>query len=51
MQTERGKGTADMPEQIPDSPENIMRAVLSTPPRKSGEWKFMQERKQRKEAN
>ena len=33
-----------MPEPIPDTPENIMKAFLKTPPRKREEWKFFQER-------
>ena len=32
-----------MPEQIPDTPENVMRALVNSPPRKPDEWKFMQE--------
>ena len=35
-----------MPEQIPDTPENVMRALVNSPPRKPDEWKFMQEFKQ-----
>ena len=30
-----------MPEQIPDTPENIAKAVLSTPPKKKWEWKYL----------
>ena len=30
-----------MPEPIPDSPENIMRAVLSTPPKTEDEWRYL----------
>ena len=33
-----------MPEPIPDTPENIMKAFLKTPPRKREDWKFVQER-------
>lgn len=33
-----------MPESIPDTPENIMKAFLDTPPRKRGEWRFVEER-------
>lgn len=33
-----------MPESIPDTPENIMKAFLDTPPRKRGEWRFVKER-------
>ena len=32
-----------MPEPIDDSPENIMRAVVSTPPKKSEEWRHLQD--------
>lgn len=32
-----------MPEKIPDSPENIMRALCNTPPKKDHEWEYMQE--------
>ena len=33
-----------MPEPIPDTPENIMKAILATPPRKREDWKFVQKR-------
>lgn len=29
-------------EPIPDTPDNIMRAVLATPPKRAGEWKYLQ---------
>ena len=32
-----------MPEPIDDTPENVMRAVLSTPPKKDGDWRFQRE--------
>ena len=32
-----------MPEPIPDTPENIMRAVVSTPPKAKDEWRYLQE--------
>jgi hypothetical protein len=35
-----------MPEPINDTPENVAKAILSTPPKKRGEWKFMQARNQ-----
>ena len=50
MATKRKDKSTQMPELIPDTPENIMRAVLSTPPKKAAEWKFMQEEKRRKES-
>ena len=41
-----GRPPAAMPEPIPDTPENVAKAVLSTPPKKRGEWRFMQARNQ-----
>lgn len=35
--------TLTMPEPIPDTPENIAKAVLFTPPKKRSEWRFVQE--------
>ena len=32
-----------MPLPIPDTLENVAKAVLTTPPRKRNEWKFIQE--------
>ena len=32
-----------MPERIPDTPENIIRALLSTPPKKRKEWDFLKQ--------
>lgn len=37
-----------MPEPIPDTPENIMKALLGTPPKKRDEWRFVREREARK---
>ena len=31
----------EWPEQIPDTPENIARAILNTPPKKKNEWDYM----------
>ena len=36
-----------LPDPIPDTPENIMKAFLKTPPKKREEWKFVQEREQK----
>lgn len=33
-----------LPDQIPDTPESIMKAFIKTPPRKRKDWKFVQER-------
>ena len=30
-----------MPDPIPDTPENIARAVLNTPPKKKGGWRYL----------
>lgn len=32
-----------LPEPIPDTPENIMRAVLATPPKRDDEWRYLQD--------
>ena len=32
---------ADMLAPIPDTPENIARAVLNTPPKKEKDWKYL----------
>lgn len=38
--------TLTMPEPIPDTLENVAKAVLNTKPKKRGEWKFIQEHEQ-----
>ena len=35
-----GRPPLEMPEQIPDTPENIAQAVLNTKPKKRDEWRF-----------
>ena len=30
-----------MPEPIPDTPENIMQAILTTPPKRDDEWEYL----------
>lgn len=30
-----------MPELIPDTPENIMRALLETPPKREDDWDYL----------
>ena len=37
--------TLTMPDPIPDTLENVAKAVLNTKPKKRGEWKFIQEQK------
>ena len=39
----RGRPSRPMPEHIPDTPENIMRILVGTPPRKRTEWDFMRQ--------
>ena len=39
-----------LPEPIPDTPENIMKAFLKTPPKKREEWKFIQNRERGKDS-
>ena len=39
-----------MPDQIPDTPENIMKAFLKTSPKKREDWRFLRERETRKAA-
>ena len=33
----------EMPERIPDSPENIMRALVEAPPKKVRDWEYLKE--------
>ena len=35
----------DWPEQIPDTPDNVLRAVLSTPPLRRDQWNYIAEKK------
>ena len=32
-----------MPEPIPDTPENIMRSILNTPPKKRDKWDYLKD--------
>ncbi len=32
-----------MPEPIPDTPENIMRAIVNTPLKRDDEWRYLQD--------
>lgn len=43
-----GRPPNPMPEQIPDTPENVAKAVLNTPPKKKDEWEYLK-RKNTKE--
>ena len=47
MGEKRGRGRPvekGMPEPIPDTPENVARALLSTPPKEDGDWDYMKDR-------
>ena len=40
--------TREMPELIPDTPENIARAVLTSPPEPEGGWAYLKKKPHRK---
>ena len=42
----RKKRRYEMPPQIPDTPENVAKAMMRTPPRKADEWKYLQKREE-----
>ena len=33
-----------MPERIPDTPQNVAKAVLNSPPKKRSEWEYLKKR-------
>ena len=35
-----GRPPKPIPEPIPDTPKNVVRAILGTPPEKRGEWRY-----------
>ena len=37
-----------MPEPIPDHPVNVAKALLTSPPRRDEEWKYIKEHEARK---
>lgn len=39
-----GRPPLELPDPIPDTPENIARIVLNTKPKKRGEWRFEKRR-------
>lgn len=39
-----GRPPLELPEPIPDTPENIARIVLNTKPKKRSEWRFEKRR-------
>ena len=38
----RGRPPKPMPEPIPDTPENVALALMTSPPRQPGEWDYLQ---------
>ena len=42
-----GRPPLELPDPIPDTPENIARVVLNTKPKKRGEWRFEKKRRQK----
>lgn len=38
-----GRPPLPMPEPIPDTPENVARAILSARPKPKGEWRYLRE--------
>ena len=33
-----------MPDRIPDTPDNLARVILTTPPKKESEWEYLKKR-------
>ena len=42
-----GRPPKPMPERIPDTPENIARALLGTPPKKEEDWRYIKDFRER----
>ena len=42
-----GRPPLELPDPIPDTPENIARVVLNTKPKRRGEWRFEKQRKRK----
>ncbi len=32
-----------MPDPIPDTPENVMKAIVETPPKRADEWRYLKD--------
>ena len=47
----RGRPARPMPEQIPDTPENVARALLTTPPKRNDEWDYLKAVRPRSEGD
>ena len=47
MNEKRGRGRPvekPLPAPIPDTPENVARALLTTPPKDEGDWDYLKDR-------
>ena len=47
MNEKRGRGRPvekPLPDPIPDTPENVARALVSTPPKDEGDWDYLKGR-------
>ena len=44
-----GRPRRPMPDQIPDTPENVARAMMSTPPKRKEEWRYLKKQAQQDE--
>ncbi len=44
----RGRPEKPLPNPIPDTPENVMRAILNTPPKRDDEWDYLKKRESRR---
>ena len=43
----RGRPPLPMPEQIPDTPGNVARLLMTTKPKKGNEWRYLKEHKEK----
>ena len=43
----RGRPPRPMPKPIADTPENVARAILNTPPKQASEWNYLRKWKVR----
>ena len=43
--TRRGRPPLPIPEPIPNTPENVAKSVLNTPPKKADEWQYLKDDK------
>ena len=39
----RGRPAKPMPDAIPDTPENVAKALLFSPPKEGDEWEYLEE--------